>query len=136
MDVLANSGIFAVNRVYKVQIRCMQLPVFLYFIFWIVSKFFYSTVFWSYSILYFTGINFSIYYYMHTMYSRILIIQMPECHFNVKGIQINEVVRISELSDKYTGQLHAIMILHIMVNQLCGQMIISHMLICFSTTVL
>ena len=32
--------------------------------------------------------------------SRTSIIRTPECHFNVKGVQINEFVRISELSDK------------------------------------
>ena len=34
------------------------------------------------------------------IYSRTSIIQTPVCHFNVKGVQINEFVRISELSDK------------------------------------
>ena len=34
------------------------------------------------------------------VYSRTLIIQTPVCHFNVKSVQINEFVRISELSDK------------------------------------
>ena len=33
-------------------------------------------------------------------YSRTSIIQTPMWHFNVKGVQINESVRISELSDK------------------------------------
>ena len=37
--------------------------------------------------------------YIH-MYSRTSIIQTPVCHFNVKSVQINEFVRISELSDK------------------------------------
>ena len=35
-----------------------------------------------------------------SMYSRTLIIRTPVCHFNVKGVQINEFVQISELSDK------------------------------------
>ena len=34
------------------------------------------------------------------IYSRISIIWTPVCHVNVKGVQINEFVRISELSDK------------------------------------
>ena len=34
------------------------------------------------------------------IYSRTSIIQTPVCHFNVKGVQINEFVQISELSDK------------------------------------
>ena len=34
------------------------------------------------------------------VYSRTSIIRTPVCHFNVKGVQINEFVRISELSDK------------------------------------
>ena len=33
-------------------------------------------------------------------YSRTSIIRTPVCHFNVKGVQINEFVQISELSDK------------------------------------
>ena len=33
-------------------------------------------------------------------YSRTSIIRTPVCHLNVKGVQINEFVRISELSDK------------------------------------
>ena len=33
-------------------------------------------------------------------YSRTSIIRTPVCHFNVTGVQINEFVRISELSDK------------------------------------
>ena len=32
--------------------------------------------------------------------SRTSIIRTPVCHFKVKGVQINEFVRISELSDK------------------------------------
>ena len=36
------------------------------------------------------------------IYSRSLIIRTPVCHFNVKGVQINEIVRISELSNKNT----------------------------------
>ena len=34
------------------------------------------------------------------IYSRISIIRTPVYHFNIKGVQINELVRISELSDK------------------------------------
>ena len=34
------------------------------------------------------------------MYSRTLIIRTPVSHFSVKGVQINEFVWISELSDK------------------------------------
>ena len=34
------------------------------------------------------------------IYSRTSIIRTPVCHFNVKSVQINEFVRISELSDK------------------------------------
>ena len=34
------------------------------------------------------------------LYSRTLTIQTPMCHFNVKGVQISEFVRISELSKK------------------------------------
>ena len=34
------------------------------------------------------------------MYSRSSIIRTPVCHFNVKGVQINEIVWISELSNK------------------------------------
>ena len=34
------------------------------------------------------------------MYSRTSIIRTPMYHFNVKGVQISEFVRISELSDK------------------------------------
>ena len=33
-------------------------------------------------------------------YSRTSIIRTPVCHFNVKSVQINEFVQISELSDK------------------------------------
>ena len=33
-------------------------------------------------------------------YSRTSIIPTPVCHFNVKGVQINEFGRISELSGK------------------------------------
>ena len=33
-------------------------------------------------------------------YSRTSIIQIPVCHFNVKGVQINEFIQVSELSDK------------------------------------
>ena len=33
-------------------------------------------------------------------YSRTSIIQTPVCHYNAKGVQINEFVRISELSGK------------------------------------
>ena len=33
-------------------------------------------------------------------YSRTSIIRTPVCHFNVKGVQINEFVWISKLSDK------------------------------------
>ena len=36
------------------------------------------------------------------MYSRTSIIRTPVCHFNVKGVQINGFVWISELSDNYT----------------------------------
>ena len=35
-----------------------------------------------------------------TRYSRTSIIRTPVCHFNVEGVQINEFVQISELSDK------------------------------------
>ena len=35
-------------------------------------------------------------------YSRTSNILTPVYHFNVKGVQINEFVQISELSDKYT----------------------------------
>ena len=45
--------------------------------------------------------------YMHIMlpeakcnYSRTSIIRTPVCHFNVKGVQINKFVQISELSAK------------------------------------
>ena len=34
------------------------------------------------------------------IYSRTLIIRTPVCHFNINSVQINEFVRISELSDK------------------------------------
>ena len=34
------------------------------------------------------------------IYSRTSIIRTPVCHLNVKGVQINEFVQISELSDK------------------------------------
>ena len=34
------------------------------------------------------------------IYSRTSIIRTPVGHFNVKGVQMNEFVRISELSDK------------------------------------
>ena len=34
------------------------------------------------------------------IYSRTSIIRIPVCHFNVIGVQINEFVWISELSDK------------------------------------
>ena len=34
------------------------------------------------------------------MYSRTSIIRTPVCYYDVKGIQINEFVQISELSDK------------------------------------
>ena len=37
---------------------------------------------------------------VHDIYSRTSIIRTPVCHLNVKGVQINEFVRISELSDK------------------------------------
>ena len=37
---------------------------------------------------------------VNTIYSRTSIIQTPLCHFNVKGVQINEFVQVSELSDK------------------------------------
>ena len=37
--------------------------------------------------------------YIH-VYSRTSIIQIPVCHFTVKGVQINEFVWTSELSDK------------------------------------
>ena len=37
-----------------------------------------------------------------TPLSRTSVIQTPVCHFNVKGVQISEFVRISELSDKNT----------------------------------
>ena len=33
-------------------------------------------------------------------YSRTSIIQTPMCHLNVRGVQISEFVRISELSDQ------------------------------------
>ena len=33
-------------------------------------------------------------------YSRTSVIQTPVCHFNVKGVQINEFAWISGLSDK------------------------------------
>ena len=36
----------------------------------------------------------------HNLYSRTSIIPTPVCHFNVKGVQINEFACISELSDK------------------------------------
>ena len=39
--------------------------------------------------------------YKLRMYSRTSIIRTPVCHFNVKGVQISEFVRISELR-KYT----------------------------------
>ena len=70
------------------------------------------------------------------MYSRTSIIQTPVCHFNVKGVQINEFVRISELSDKIhylASKLYTIMFLRITVNQSHGRPIILYMLICFST---
>ena len=35
-------------------------------------------------------------------YSRTSIIRTPVCHFNVKSVQINEFVRMSEISDKIT----------------------------------
>ena len=57
------------------------------------------------------------------------------CHFNIKGVQISEFVRISELSDKIhclARWLYTITFLHIMVNQLCGWPIIVHVIICFS----
>ena len=60
-------------------------------------------------------------------------------HFNVKSVQINEFVQISdhELSDKIyylASYLNTIMFLHITVNQLHGRPIISRMLkVCFST---
>ena len=34
------------------------------------------------------------------IYSKTSIIRTSVCHFNVKGVQINEFVRISKLSDK------------------------------------
>ena len=34
------------------------------------------------------------------IYSRTSIIRTPVCHFNVKDVQINKFVWISELSDK------------------------------------
>ena len=37
---------------------------------------------------------------LEAIYSRTSIIRTPVCHFNFKGVQINEFVRISELSDK------------------------------------
>ena len=40
-----------------------------------------------------------IYIYIY-IYSRTSIIQTPLCHVNVKGVQINEFVQVSELSDK------------------------------------
>ena len=40
-----------------------------------------------------------LYVYIY-IYSRTPIIRTPVCHFNIKGVQINEFVRISELSDK------------------------------------
>ena len=56
-----------------------------------------------------THIYIYIYIYIHThiyiyiyIYSRTLIIRTPVCHFNVKGVQTNVFVRISELSNKYT----------------------------------
>ena len=33
-------------------------------------------------------------------YSRTSIIRTPVCHFNVKGVQVNGFVQISEFSDK------------------------------------
>ena len=41
-----------------------------------------------------------IYYMTICMYSRTSIIRTPVCHFNVKSVQINEFVQMSELSDK------------------------------------
>ena len=41
-------------------------------------------------------------YKTNTVYSRTSIIWASLCHFNVKSVQISELVRISELSDKYT----------------------------------
>ena len=62
-----------------------------------------------------------------------MIIQTFVCHFNVKGVQISEFVWISKLSDKYTIVSYMkLMFLHVMVNQLLGRLIISHLLVCFS----
>ena len=77
----------------------------------------------------------AIYVYV-CMYSRTSIIQTPVCHLNVKSVQINEFVWISELSDKMyylASQLYTIVFLHRTVNELRGRPIISYMLICFST---
>ena len=49
---------------------------------------------------------------------------------------VNEFVLISELSDKIyylASELYTVMFLYIMVNQLHGRLIISHVLIYFST---
>ena len=69
------------------------------------------------------------------IYSRTLIIRTPMCHFNVEGVQINEFVRISELSDKIhylASQLYVILFLHITSNELRGRPIIFYILVCFS----
>ena len=59
------------------------------------------------------------------------------CHFNVKSVQINEFIWISELSDKIhclASYLNTIMFLHITVNQIRGRPIISCMLIIYFST--
>ena len=72
------------------------------------------------------------------MYSRTSIIRTPLCHFNVKGVQINEFVWISEISDKIIILFSYLTIynnvfIHTTINQLSGWPIISHILICFCT---
>ena len=69
-------------------------------------------------------------------YSKTSIIQAPLCHFNDKGVQRNEFVRISKLSQLFSLLAIYNNFLNIMVNQLCGQLIILHMLICFQPAVL
>ena len=73
--------------------------------------------------------------YLLCNYSRTSIIRTPVCHFNVKSVQINEFVLLSELSNKihylasyniamYMAMLCTITFLYIMVNQLRGWPII------------
>ena len=61
--------------------------------------------------------------------------QTPVCHFNVKGVQINQISELSDEIHYLASQLYTIMFLHITVG-LRGRLILLHMLIAFLHSVL